>query len=99
MTTFYHGTKAKLNPGDFIKPGHQAHKATGNPDGLVWFADAIEFAEFWGDELDPDSNEPTHIYEVAPTGPYEDDRAVATKQVPKGNYQSKHPLLVIREAW
>jgi rifampin ADP-ribosylating transferase len=94
--TFYHGTTAGLRPGELISPGHAAHEFTGEPEGLVWFADELEFAEFWG-EAGAEDGEAVHLYEVTPTGDFDDDRGVATGQVVPGNFQSRYPLRVVRE--
>ena len=93
--TFYHGTEHEFAIGEFVEPGHISHVSTGNPDGLVWFSEHEEFAEFWGDELR--EGDSYYVYEVVPQGPYEPDRGVATGQVLEGNYQSRFSLLVVDE--
>jgi hypothetical protein len=99
--TYYHGTQAaSLKPNSLIEPGHPPHSYTLDPQGLVFFADNTDFACFWGCAWGSDEGlvyESCHVYEVEPTGPFTDDRGVQTRQVPPGNFQSTHPLRIIRE--
>ncbi|MGP6173105.1 NAD(+)--rifampin ADP-ribosyltransferase [Corynebacterium sp. A21] len=98
---FYHGTGARLLPGELLSAGfHSNYRSdvvmnhiyfTALPDGAGLAAEiAVELA---GGEGTP------QVYEVEPTGPFEDDPNVTDKKFP-GNptrsYRSREPLLVIR---
>ena len=67
----------------------------------VYFATRLETA-VWGAELASAlrGDGPGRVYEVAPTGPFEDDPNVTDKRFP-GNptavYRSAQPLRVVRE--
>jgi rifampin ADP-ribosylating transferase len=96
---FYHGTKADLEPGDLIEPGHPPN--FGKPDRTTTYVylTATQDAATWGAELALGEG-PGRIYLVEPTGPIEDDPNLTDKKYP-GNptksYRSKEPLLVIGE--
>lgn len=98
-TTYYHGSQETLVPGSLVETGHPPKRYNLNQDGLVFFSDNTEFACFWGCEggVDQGGYEECHVYEVQPTGHIEPDRGVATGQVQEGNFQSRHPLMVLRE--
>ena len=96
---FYHGTKADLNTGDLIKPGHTANYGkldrttayvylTGTPDAATWGAE-LALGEGRG-----------RIYIVEPLGEIADDPNLTDKRFP-GNptksYRSGEPLRVIGE--
>jgi hypothetical protein len=93
---YYHGT-ARAIQNNQIEPGHEPHAFTGDPQGLVFFADNIEFADFWGSEGGMLEDMDYHVYEVAPIGPIRPDRGVASGQVGEGNFQSEYPLRIIRK--
>ena len=97
---FYHGTAAVLKPGDLLVPGFESNYQKGRISNHIYFsctvaslaaqvAAALQGIEGRG-----------HVYEVAPTGPFEDDPNVTNKRFP-GNptqsYRSRHALRVIRE--
>ena len=95
---FYHGTKAALGPGDLLSAGFSSNYRpevimnhiyfTALPDGAGL---AAEIAALDGTP---------HVYEVEPTGDFEDDPNVTDKKFP-GNptrsYRSASPLRVVRE--
>lgn len=100
---FYHGTKADLQPGDLIAPGHPPN--FGRLDRVttyVYFTATLDAAT-WGAEL-ARGDGPGRIYVVEPTGPIEDDPNLTDKKYP-GNptqsYRSRAPLRVTGEvtAW
>ena len=95
---FFHGTKAQLEPGDLLTPGFNSNYRpevvmnhiyfTALPDGAGF---AAEIAALEGIP---------HVYEVEPTGDFENDPNVTDKKFP-GNptrsYRSTSPLRIIRE--
>ncbi len=67
---FYHGTKARLKPGDLIQPGHDSN--FGNRKKAPWvYLTATLDAATWGAELALGEG-PGRIYVVEPTGAIED---------------------------
>ncbi|WP_413332222.1 NAD(+)--rifampin ADP-ribosyltransferase [Brevibacterium sp. GP-SGM9] len=95
---FFHGTKAQLEPGDLLTPGFNSNYRpevvmnhiyfTALPDGAGL---AAEIAALEGIP---------HVYEVEPTGEFENYPNVTDKKFP-GNptrsYRSTSPLRIIRE--
>ena len=106
---FLHGTRASFAPGDLVLPGRPSHFRPDRPLAHVYFTTRPETAA-WGAELaaalapadaGSDGHRPTaRVYEVEPTGPFEDDPNVTDKKFP-GNptrsYRSREPLRVVRE--
>lgn len=99
---FLHGTKALLSPGDELVAGYNSNFQASRISNHVYFTTDVETAA-WGAQL------PTalagddghgHLYEVTPTGAFEDDPNVTDKKFP-GNptrsYRSREPLRVVRE--
>jgi len=103
---FFHGTKAVLEPGDELVPGHFSNFFEARPSNHVYFSALLEPA-VWGAELAvalTGGDGPGHIYVVEPTGPFEDDPNLTNKKFP-GNvtrsYRTKHPMRVVSrvESW
>ncbi|MBN9067304.1 MAG: NAD(+)--rifampin ADP-ribosyltransferase [Rhizobiales bacterium] len=96
--SFFHGTRADLEPGDLIAIGYRSNFLEGKSLSWVYFADTLD-AAIWGAELAA-GNGPGRIYVVEPTGPIEDDPNLTDKKFP-GNptmsYRSREPLRVIAE--
>jgi rifampin ADP-ribosylating transferase len=104
---FLHGTRAALAPGDLVLPGRPSHFRPDRPLAHVYFTTRPETAA-WGAELaaalapaDTEGARPEgRVYEVEPTGPFEDDPNVTDKRFP-GNptrsYRSRDPLRVVGE--
>ena len=102
---FLHGTRAELGPGDLVLPGRPSHFRPDRPLAHVYFTTRAETAA-WGAELaaalapDDDGPATARVYEVEPTGPFEDDPNVTDKRFP-GNptrsYRSRDPLRVVAE--
>lgn len=96
--SFFHGTRAALQPGDRIMVGHQSNFAEAAPLSWVYFSATLD-AAIWGAELAAGSA-PPRIYVVEPTGPIENDPNLTDKKFP-GNptlsYRSRDPLRVIGE--
>lgn len=93
---FYHGTRAKLEPGDLIEPGYAAnHGPTPRVANFVYFAKTLD-AAVWGAELALGDGEET-VYIVEPTGPYEDDPNLTNMKFrgnPTKSFRSRSPLRV-----
>lgn len=98
MTTFYHGTKADLKPGDLIEAGRQSNYGKRNKAKFVYMTATLD-AAIWGAELAA-GDAPGRIYTVKPTGTIEDDPNLTDKKFP-GNptqsYRSRSPLRVLDE--
>jgi hypothetical protein len=97
-STYYHGTRADLKPGDLIAPGHQSNYGSRRHANFVYLTATLDAAT-WGAELAVGEG-PGRIYIVEPTGPYEDDPNLTDKKFP-GNptksYRTRDPLRVIGE--
>ena len=96
--TFYHGTKADLEPGDLIVPGFRSNFGRGKQAAFVYFAATLD-AAVWGAELAlGDGRE--RVYVVEPTGPFEDDPNLTDTKYP-GNptrsYRTRDALRVVGE--
>ena len=96
---FYHGTKAVLNVGDFLKAGYQSNYSEQLKSNYVYFTATMD-AAVWGAELAL-GEDPGKVYRVKPTGYFEDDPNLTDKKFP-GNptrsYRTKEPLLIVEEA-
>lgn len=95
---FFHGTKADLKVGDQLTPGLSSNFGAGATANFVYFTATLDAAT-WGAEL-AQGDGPGRIYEVEPTGPFEDDPNLTDKKFP-GNptrsYRTRDPLLVVVE--
>ena len=98
LQSFFHGTRAELQPGDLIAVGYPSNFTEAKPLSWVYFAATLD-AAIWGAELATGSG-PERIYVVEPTGPIVDDPNLTDKKFP-GNptlsYRSRDPLRVIAE--
>ncbi|WP_310153347.1 NAD(+)--rifampin ADP-ribosyltransferase [Bosea sp. BE125] len=96
--SFFHGTRADLEPGSLIVVGHQSNFTDAEPLSWVYFASTLD-AAIWGAELAAGQS-PERIYVVEPTGSIEDDPNLTDKKFP-GNptlsYRSRDPLRIIAE--
>ncbi|WP_408003906.1 NAD(+)--rifampin ADP-ribosyltransferase [Puerhibacterium puerhi] len=95
---FFHGTKADLRPGDLLTAGFPSNYRPEITMNHVYFTARVDGAGLAA-ELAPGAAAP-QVYEVEPTGPFEDDPNVTDKKFP-GNptrsYRSSEPLRVVRE--
>lgn len=95
---FFHGTKADLNPGDLLEPGFASNYGERKQANFIYFTATMD-AAIWGAELAA-GDKPGRIYQVEPTGTFENDPNLTDKKFP-GNptrsYRSKHPLRVVGE--
>src|SRR6202030_677719 len=96
--TYFHGTKADLKLGDFIKIGINSNYGQKNQAKYIYLTATLD-AAIWGAELALGEGR-ERIYLVEPIGPIEDDPNLTDKKFP-GNptksYRSKDPLRVIGE--
>jgi rifampin ADP-ribosylating transferase len=95
---FYHGTKARVKPGDLLVPGYGSNFEDDRISNNIYFTAALD-AAIWGAELAKGEGV-GRIYIVDPTGPFEDDPNLTNKRFP-GNptksYRTREPLKVINE--
>ncbi len=95
---FFHGTKADLEVGDLLMAGRRSNYRPEIVMNHVYFT-ALRDPAGLAAELAAGDGEP-RVYEVEPTGPYEDDPNVTDKKFP-GNptrsYRSTEPLRVVAE--
>ncbi|MFN8184445.1 MAG: NAD(+)--rifampin ADP-ribosyltransferase [Candidatus Nanopelagicales bacterium] len=96
---FYHGTKAVLETGHLLEPGFNSNFGERRTANFVYMTATLD-AAIWGAELAV-GDEPGRIYQVEPTGPFEDDPNLTDKKFP-GNptrsYRTRHPLRIVGEA-
>lgn len=95
---FYHGTKAELHPGDLLTAGQRSNYRPEVVMNHVYFTALVQGAGLAAEIAALDGI--PHVYEVEPTGPFEDDPNVTDKKFP-GNltrfYRSTAPLRIVRE--
>ncbi len=96
--TYFHGTKAELIIGDFIKIGFNSNYGKMNSSKYIFMTATLD-AAIWGAELSNGTGR-ERIYLVEPTGEFEDDPDLTDKKYP-GNptksYRSTFPLKVVGE--
>lgn len=97
-TTYFHGTKADLEVGDFIAPGYASNYGSRRQAKFVYLTATMD-AAIWGAELAVGEAK-GRIYVVEPTGPIEDDPNLTDRRFP-GNptksYRTRDPLRVLGE--
>ncbi len=95
---FFHGTKADLQPGDLLEPGHGSNFGNRVRANFIYLTATLDAAT-WGAELALGEG-PGRIYRVEPTGPFEDDPNLTDQKFP-GNptrsYRTRDPLRVLDE--
>jgi rifampin ADP-ribosylating transferase len=96
--TFFHGTKADLQPGQLLSVGYGSNYAQYGQLNHIYFTGTLD-AAIWGAELAAGTGK-ERIYLVEPTGDFEDDPNLTNKKFP-GNpsmsYRSQHPLKIVGE--
>jgi rifampin ADP-ribosylating transferase len=99
---FFHGTRVALQVGDELVPGRVSNFQRGRVMNNIYFTALLETAA-WGAELAAalaGGDQRGHVYQVEPTGPFEDDPNVTNKRF-SGNltqsYRSRHPLRITRQ--
>ncbi len=99
---FFHGTKAALDTGEELVPGHSSNYQQGRVSNNLYFTTLLGTAA-WGAELATalaGSGERGHIYVVEPTGPFEDDPNVTDRKFPgnpTASYRTREPLRILSE--
>jgi len=95
---FYHGTKADLREGDLLRAGFRSNYRPEVVMNHIYFT-ALPNGAGLAAELAPGAAAP-RVYEVEPTGDFENDPNVTDKKFP-GNptrsYRSSAPLRVVGE--
>jgi len=95
---FFHGTKADLQPGDLLTAGFRSNYRPEVVMNHIYFT-ALHDGAGLAAELAAGHGEP-RVYEVEPTGAFEDDPNVTDKKFP-GNptrsYRSTEPIRVVGE--
>ena len=95
---FFHGTKADLQPGDLLTAGFRSNYRPEVVMNHIYFT-ALHDGAGLAAELAAGHGEP-RVYEVVPTGAFEDDPNVTDKKFP-GNptrsYRSTEPIRVVGE--
>ncbi len=96
--TFFHGTKADLKIGDFVKVGFNSNYVQYNKLNHIYLTATLD-AAIWGAELASGEGR-ERIYLVEPTGSIENDPNLTDKKFP-GNptmaYRSQHPFRILGE--
>jgi hypothetical protein len=96
--TYYHGTKAEIKLGDYIKVGFNSNYGQ-RKNAMYIFLSATLDAAIWGAELAAGEG-PERIYLVEPTGAIEDDPDLTDRKFP-GNptksYRSIYSFKVVGE--
>ncbi len=96
--TYFHGTKADLKLGDFIKVGNNSNYGHRKNAKFIFLSATLD-AAIWGAELAIGVDR-QRIYLVEPTGEIEDDPDLTDKKFP-GNptksYRSTQPFKVVGE--
>lgn len=96
--TFFHGTKADLKMGEFIKAGLNSNYGQRKNAKYIYLTSTLD-AAIWGAELALGGAQ-ERIYLVEPTGPIEDDPNLTDKKFagnPTKSYRSEHPFKVVGE--
>ena len=99
---FFHGTKAELHVGDLLTAGFRSNYRPEIVMNHIYFTammDGAGLAAELAAELAAGVGVP-HVYEVEPTGDFEDDPNVTDKKFagnPTRSYRSASALKVVRE--
>ncbi len=97
---FFHGTKADLQIGDLLTAGRRSNYRPTLVMNHIYFTALVDGAGLAAEIAARGDDETPHVYEVEPTGPFENDPNVTDKKFP-GNptrsYRSAAPLRIVRE--
>jgi rifampin ADP-ribosylating transferase len=94
---FFHGTKAQLEVGDLLVPGHSSN--FGDRLANHVYLTATLDAAVWGAEL-AEGEGPGRIYRVEPLGPVEDDPNLTDQRFegnPTRSYRTREGVRVVGE--
>lgn len=95
---FFHGTKAELHPGAFLRPGRESNFGGRDLANFVYMTATMD-AAIWGAELAAGDG-PGRVYRVEPTGPFEHDPNLTDTKF-RGNrtrsYRTREPLRIVEE--
>jgi len=95
---FYHGTKAAMAPGDLLEVGFRSNYGEQKQANFLYFTATMD-AAIWGAELAV-GDQPGRIYQVEPTGEFENDPNLTDKRFP-GNptrsYRTRSALRIVGE--
>jgi hypothetical protein len=95
---FFHGTKADLRVGDLLAPGFNSNYRPEIVMNHIYFTAVADGAGLAAELAAGDAA--PRVYEVEPTGAFEDDPNVTDKKFP-GNptrsYRSTEPIRIVRE--
>ena len=95
---FLHGTKALLEVGVEVVPGHTSNFQDGRVSNNIYFT-TLESTATWGAQLSAalaGRDDRGHIYVVEPSGPFEDDPNVTDKRFPGNPTQSNRTRSALR---
>lgn len=97
---FFHGTKADLQPGDFLSAGKQSNYRDELVMNHIYFTALVNGAGLAAALAKGDGRE--RVYRVEPAGPFENDPNLTDKKFP-GNltrsYRSQSPLKITGEVY
>lgn len=96
--TYFHGTKADLNNGDFIEIGFNSNYGKRKNANYIFLTATLD-AAIWGAELAFGEGQ-ERIYLVEPTGTIEDDPDLTDKKFvgnPTKSYRSIYPFKIVGE--
>jgi hypothetical protein len=95
---FFHGTKADLQAGDHLLPGHPSNYREGHIANHIYMTKVLDGAVLAAEMAVGDGR--CRVYVVEPQGPVEDDPNVTDKKFP-GNpthsYRSRNPVKIVGE--
>ncbi len=95
---FFHGTRAAVQPGDLLSPGHRSNYGSGRALRHIYFTASAQGAPLAAELARGEG--PPRVYRVEPLGTLEDDPNVTDKRFP-GNptrsYRTTEPLRVVEE--
>ncbi|WP_285136283.1 NAD(+)--rifampin ADP-ribosyltransferase [Microbacterium sp. lyk4-40-TSB-66] len=95
---FFHGTRAELGVGDLLTPGFRSNYRPEIVMNHIYFTALLDGAGLAAEIITGDG--PPRVYEVEPTGPFENDPNVTDKKFP-GNptrsFRSLAPLRIVAE--
>jgi rifampin ADP-ribosylating transferase len=95
---FFHGSRAALRVGDLLTPGFRSNYRPEIVMNHIYFTALLDGAGLAAEIITGDG--PPRVYEVEPTGPFENDPNVTDKKFP-GNptrsFRSLAPLRIVAE--